>query len=271
MIEMPVMQKSASAARGVGRGTRFDRDVRRLLSETRLLPHDDSDRPDAELIAAALAGDGEAFGLIVKRHRPPLLEMARRILGHREEAEDVLQDVFMQIHLHLGGFRGESKLSTWLYTIALNRVRNQLRRRGRRRTVSLDGGPDEEENPAMELPEKSPPVEEVVARRREAARLRQAVEGLPGNFRSIFILHYYQHLPLEEVSRRLVKPLGTVKVYLHRARKLLRAVLTADPVGDPSSAVPETVLSNHGGVVHTHVQEGDLFDMAVPVAFFKAE
>jgi RNA polymerase sigma-70 factor (ECF subfamily) len=86
-------------------------------------------------------------------------------------------------------------------------------------------------------------MEEIVAQTRDAARLRQAVEGLPEDFRSIFILHYYQHLPLEEVSRRLEKPLGTVKVYLHRARKRLHAVLTADPVGAPSPERSEAVIS----------------------------
>jgi RNA polymerase sigma-70 factor (ECF subfamily) len=204
--------------------------------------NDDSPRPDAELIVAALSGDGEAFGLIVKRHRPPLLEMARRILGQREEAEDVLQEVFMQVHIHLNSFRRESKLSTWLYTIALNRVRNHLRQRGNRRMISLDGGP-EEEAPPMELPEKGPALEEIVAQSRDAERLRQAVEGLPKDFRSIFILHYYQHLPLEEVSRRLAKPLGTVKVYLHRARKRLHADLTTAPAGAPASKLSEAVLN----------------------------
>ena len=194
---------------------------------------DDASPTDKELIAAALAGDGEAFGRIVKRHQPPLLEMARRILGQREEAEDVLQEVFMQVHIHLKNFRGEAKLSTWLYSIALNRVRNQLRRRGNRRMISLDGGLKEDTTP-IELPEKGPSLEEIAAQRGDAERLRRAVEGLQIDFRSIFILHYYQHMPLEEVSRRLGKPLGTVKVYLHRARKRVHAALTSDPVGASS-------------------------------------
>ncbi len=168
--------------------------------------------------------------------------MASRILGQREEAEDVLQEVFVQVHLHLGSFRGDSKLSTWLYTIALNRVRNHLRRRGKRRTVSLDAVPEEDGNP-IEFPDKGPSLDEVVAQRREADRLRQAVDGLQEDFRAIFILHYYQHLPLEEVSRRLGKPLGTVKVYLHRARKRVHAALTADPVGSLSPGRPAGGIS----------------------------
>lgn len=180
---------------------------------------------DQELIAATLAGDEAAFAVLLKRHRPPLLEMACRILGQREEAEDVLQEVFMSVHAHLDRFRFESKLSTWLYTIALNRVRNQIRRRGNRRMVSLDIVPEEGAN-RRELPGTGPGIDELVAQRRDSEWLWSAVDALPENFRSIFVLHYYQHLPLKEVARRVAKPLGTVKVYLHRARKHLHAALT---------------------------------------------
>lgn len=178
--------------------------------------------PDEELITATLAGDGAAFAILLKRHRPLLLEMACRILGQREEAEDVLQEVFMSVYAHLHRFRGESKLSTWLYTIALNRVRNQIRRRGKQRMVSMDAG-QEKGASGWELPEKGPAVEEVEAQRRDSVKLRLAVDALPEHFRSIFVLHYYQHLPLKEIARRVAKPLGTVKVYLHRARKHIQA------------------------------------------------
>jgi RNA polymerase sigma-70 factor (ECF subfamily) len=186
------------------------------------LDFNDGAPPDEELITATLAGDGAAFAILLKRHRPLLLEMACRILGQREEAEDVLQEVFMSVYAHLHRFRGESKLSTWLYTIALNRVRNQIRRRGKQRMVSMDAG-QEKGASGWELPEKGPAVEEVEAQRRDSVKLRLAVDALPEHFRSIFVLHYYQHLPLKEIARRVAKPLGTVKVYLHRARKHIQA------------------------------------------------
>jgi len=104
--------------------------------------------------------------------------------------------------------------------------------------VSLDGGPEEDSTP-RDSPEKGPAVDEIVAQHRDSERLRQAVDGLQEVYRSIFVLHYYQHLPLKEVSRRLSKPLGTVKVYLHRARKRLSDVLAADPVGARSSKLFE--------------------------------
>lgn len=206
----------------------YDRGVSPQEERLVLDEKDDTPSTDQELISAVLSGDGASFAVLVKRHRPLLLEMACRILGQREEAEDVLQEVFMSVHTHLHRFRGESKLSTWLYTITLNRVRNQIRRRGKRHFFSLDVGPEEPAH-RRELPEKGPSVEEIVAQKRDSETLRGAVERLPENFRRIFILHYYQHLPLKEVARRLEKPLGTIKVYLHRARKHVHATLTGNP------------------------------------------
>jgi RNA polymerase sigma-70 factor (ECF subfamily) len=162
-----------------------------------------------------------------KRHRPPLLEMACRILGQREEAEDVLQEVFMSVHTHLHGFRGESKLSTWLYTIALNRVRNQIRKRGKRHFSSIDAGPEETAN-RRELPEKGPLWKKSLPKREIQNLFGRPWIVFRKTFEPIFILHYYQHLPLKEVARRLEKPLGTIKVYLHRARKHVYATLTGD-------------------------------------------
>jgi RNA polymerase sigma-70 factor, ECF subfamily len=205
-----------------------------------LTPIDPSQPPDSVLIAAALEGDNDAFGELIKKHRPALLETARRLLGHREEAEDVLQEVFIQAYKHLKNFRGESKLSTWLYAITLNRVRNHLRQRKNRSMISLDGNPDEEINP-IELPEKGPAIDEQLARRTEAERIHWAVDRLKPDFRAIFILHYYQYLSLDEVSRRLGKPVGTVKVYLHRARKEVHAILSKVPEKKsplPSLAAP---------------------------------
>lgn len=210
----------------------YDRGVSPQEERLVLDEKDDTPSTDQELISAVLSGDGASFSVLVKRHRPLLLEMACRILGQREEAEDVLQEVFMSVHAHLHRFRGESKLSTWLYTIALNRVRNQIRRRGKRHFFSIDAGPEETAH-CRELPEKGPSVEEIVAQKKDSESLRAAVESLPENFRSIFILFYYQHLPLKEIARRLEKPLGTIKVYLHRARKCVHATLTGNP-SDPS-------------------------------------
>src|SRR4051812_14120109 len=82
---------------------------------------------DTLWISQTLAGDIDAFGNLVNRYRDQLFELACRILGSRTDAEDVLQDAFLEAYRHLGDFQHKSRFSTWLYSIVLNRVRNRLR------------------------------------------------------------------------------------------------------------------------------------------------
>jgi len=180
---------------------------------------------DRQLIEATLSGDPEAFGLLVRRHRSALFDLVLRITGNQDEAEDVLQQVFIDAYRHLSEFRYGSQFFTWLYSIALNRARNHLRQRKTRRNVSLDGlapGPDKAS--VFHLPDSLPTPEEQVERKMDLDWIAGAVGGLPAEYQPIFVLHYFHNLPLEEVARRVGRPLGTVKVYLHRARKeLLKA------------------------------------------------
>lgn len=147
--------------------------------------------------------------------------MVHRQLRQREEAEDVCQQVFLKAYQHLKNFRGESKFSTWLYTIALNLVRNHVRQRKIRRMDSLDGTPRTEEAPAKQWSDPSPLPEDIVHHRWELDRVLAVLTTLPDPHRTIFTLHYLQHLSLKEISVRLRRPMGTVKVYLHRSRKLI--------------------------------------------------
>src|SRR5688572_19425117 len=98
------------------------------------MPHspDGVSVPEAEddkLIRETLAGESQAFGLLMDKYRPRLLELAFRILRNKEDAEDVIQRVFLETYRHLSDFRHDSKFSTWIYSIALNRTRNHLRGR----------------------------------------------------------------------------------------------------------------------------------------------
>jgi RNA polymerase sigma-70 factor (ECF subfamily) len=147
--------------------------------------------------------------------------MVHRHLRQREEAEDVAQQVFLQAYLHLGKFRGESKFHTWLYTIALNLIRNHVRQRNMRRTDSLDVSRTTEDAPGPQWPDKSPSTEEIIHHRWELERVMIALKNIADPHRAIFTLRYIQYLPLKEVAIRVGRPVGTVKVYLHRARKMV--------------------------------------------------
>lgn len=185
------------------------------------------DVPDEELIGAALAGESEAFGKLMRKYQQPLFEMIFRNLRQREEAEDVLQQSFLQAYRHLAGFRKESKLYTWLYTIALNQVRNHLRQKKNRATSSLDDVQTWDDQAPLQWKDPSLSVEDIVAQKTEVQTVEKALETLSEDLRTIFILYYFQHLSLEEVAQRLGRPVGTVKVYLHRSRKALYQALNS--------------------------------------------
>jgi len=164
-------------------------------------------------------------------------------LKNRLEAEDVLQDSFLQAYRHLSGFKHRSKFSTWIYSIVLNRVRNRLRHQKVLRWSSLDQPQltQEGERP-YEFPEKIPGLDEQMDRKLQLEVVEREVGSLPIHYQTIFILHYFQNLPLEDIARRLNRPLGTVKVYLHRARRSLYRRFVAQSHGHPgrgrSSARP---------------------------------
>lgn len=169
--------------------------------------------------------------------------MVHRHLRHREEAEDVVQQVFIKAYQHLGKFRGESKFFTWLYTIALNLIRNHVRQRKIRHMDSLDVPTKFEEGPARQWPDKSPSPDDIVHHRWELEKVQVALKNLTDEHRSIFTLHYFQHLSLKEVANRVGRPVGTVKVYLHRARKMILSDLQ-------SQEKVSSVTSRSVGVSH---------------------
>lgn len=184
-----------------------------------------ADQLDSSLIHATLHGNQTSYAELIRRHQPPIFLMVHRMLRQREEAEDVVQQVFLKAYQHLANFRGDSKFFTWLYTIALNLVRNHVRQRKLRRMDSLDVSETNGEDRAPQWLDKSPSLEKIVQNRWDVAQVQIAAETLKDLNRTIFTLHYFQHLSLKEVAIRVDRPIGTVKVYLHRARKLVLALL----------------------------------------------
>ena len=181
------------------------------------------------LIRDTLAGRREAYGDLVRRYKDSLYDMACRILHSKEEAEDALQDSLVEAYRHLKDFNHQSKFSTWLYSIVLNRVRNRLRRNKTIHWNSLDAPQNQDEDSSpQQIAEKGPTQIMELEHKLELDVVKKAVQLLPLEYKTIFILHYLQALPLQEVATRLDRPLGTVKVYLHRARQSLYKQLGAE-------------------------------------------
>ncbi len=183
---------------------------------------------DAELAARVGAGDPQAFALLMRRHNRLLFRTARSILRDDAEAEDALQDAYLQAYRAIGQFRGDARLSTWLTRIVVNEAIARSRKRHREADVTplyADPGlqpPDAEERMIDDTPEHG-------AMRAEArVLLERAMDELPEAFRTVFMLRAVEELSGEEVAAVLGIPEATVRSRFFRARALLRAKLETE-------------------------------------------
>lgn len=183
---------------------------------------------DWALIERARRQDGAALRLIMERHNRRLYRIARSVLGDDAEAEDVVQEAYLRAFTHLDGFRGESRLTTWLTRIALNEALERLRKR--RPSVDLkqiDAVNDQGEFRVVYLPSARQDGDpEAAAARAEVRRLiERAVDQLPDAFRVVFVLRDIEEMSTEATASQLGLRPETVKTRLHRARRLLRQSL----------------------------------------------
>jgi RNA polymerase sigma-70 factor (ECF subfamily) len=167
---------------------------------------------DAQLVAAFVQGDESAFAELMRRHQQAVFRLAVSILGPglELEAEDVAQEVFIRAFQRLRDFRGESAVSSWLYRIAWN-LAVDVKARARYRRPHLEIG---------SLPLEAS-VQDPAARERERIVL-ECIDELPDLYRAVVRLHYWMGCRVEEIGAYLGAPEGTVKSYLHRARKRLQ-------------------------------------------------
>jgi RNA polymerase sigma-70 factor (ECF subfamily) len=180
------------------------------------------DGEDQELIRATLQGDPEAFGKLVVKHHPLLFHMACRVLKNPVEAEDVVQEGFIEAYRHLSEFKQHSRFSTWMYTIVLNRIRNILRHSKVLHVYSLDiRRATRDGHYPMEVMEKGPALEDTLQHKLELEAMQRAAKALPPKYQDIFTLYYFQNHSIADIAKMLNRPPVTIKVYLHRARKLL--------------------------------------------------
>jgi len=182
---------------------------------------------EADLLEALRRGDRQAFAAVIDRCGDTVYHVAYRLLGSREEAEDVLQETFLQAFQHLGSFRGEARLCTWLYRIAYNLALMRLRRR-EPEMISIDQPilrEDDEELP-RELVDWCCLPEEELLRAELRSVLDEAIQDLPTGLRMAFLLRDVEGLSTEEVAQILGISPDAVKTRLHRARLRLRERLS---------------------------------------------
>ncbi len=177
-----------------------------------------SDKTDAELLLFFGKGDEQAFNELVRRHQTRVYWVARRVLGTHEDADDIVQEVFVRAYEALGKFRGEASLSTWLYRIAMNLSLNALRKKRLRSVLHLDELTQEPES-------AGDATDEPLLRGEYETALRRAVEALPEKQKQVFVLRYYEELSYAEIARILKKSEGGLKAnYFHAVRKIQHAM-----------------------------------------------
>jgi len=166
-------------------------------------------------------GVEEAFAELVRRYQQELFHFVLRFVGRRNLADEVFQEVFLQVHLSADTFDTSRKFKPWLFTIAANKARDHLRRNSRRQAIplsALTAGDGDDERSIVDLLAADVVLPEEIAGRKELqAIVQEVVSELPEHLREVLLLAYFQRLAYKEIAEMLSIPLGTVKSRLHSA------------------------------------------------------
>lgn len=173
---------------------------------------------DFDLTQAAANGDMVAFEEIYQRHHRRVYSICLRMLQNAHEAEDLTQDVFIQLYRKIGSFRGDSAFTTWLHRMTVNQVLMHFRKRNVKfEKVTEEGETPDQIVPGTANPGKMPIVDKIA--------LENAIDQLPDGYKNVFVLHDVEGFEHEEVARILGCSVGTSKSQLHKARLKLRKLL----------------------------------------------
>ncbi|MFO7975906.1 MAG: RNA polymerase sigma factor [Candidatus Hydrogenedentota bacterium] len=178
------------------------------------------EQSDNALIERTKAGDIEAFSELARRHEQTVYNLALRFMRNPSLAEDMAQEAFLKAYQKLRKFRGDARFSTWLYRIVCNVCLSELQKRKRRRALSA--GTEAE-------PSRTPDT--TAAQADEAELIRRCVAQLPKRYAEAITLYYLQGCSYDEVAEIMEVPQGTIKTWMHRARKRLRDIVQHEVKG----------------------------------------
>ena len=170
---------------------------------------------DSQLVQSAQQGDPAAFGNLVQLYQQPLLRAMLPVTDNHEEAQDIVQEAFIQAYRNLGSFRGDSAFFTWIYRIAFNLAKARHRKQ---RPFSIDTS-------SLSMPSKEPSAEQIFESSEFRTILRTAIAELSIDHQHVIILRELEELDYDEIAQRLDLSVGTVRSRLHRARTQLRDLL----------------------------------------------
>ena len=186
---------------------------------------------DAALVIRAGRRDHAAFETLMRRHNGKLFRVARAMLRDDADAEDALQDAYLEAYRHIDRFRGEASIATWLTRIVINQSLARLRTSKRRPVVVSFGAADDRDTAGAvdDVPDlAAEPASTAVLRGELRRLLERRIDDLPLAFRTVFVMREIEELSVEETADLLSIPSATVRTRLFRARALLRASLARD-------------------------------------------
>lgn len=175
---------------------------------------------DGDVVGAFLDGEERAFQELVERYQTRLLNFIYRTIGDREKAEDLVQEVFIRVYRHLHRFDRSKKFSTWIYTIASNLAKNELRNRSRNPLVlfqTIRAAFQDEDRP-LQFEDSSMRPDDLYRKRHLRELVERSVAQLPPHHREVFVLRELEGKSYEEIAEITSCNLGTVKSRLNRAR-----------------------------------------------------
>jgi len=187
---------------------------------------------EASLVAAAKSGENEALDALCQAHAPRLFRAVQRITRNREDAEDAVQDSFLNALRHLKSFDGRSTFSTWLTRIGINSALMILRKKRNSREISVYGSTEDE--PTWEVPDSAPNPERRYAERERDRFLRSALQLLSPGIRRALELHAVQDNSVGETALQLGISVSAAKARVFRAKAVLRKSKVLRKINEPS-------------------------------------
>lgn len=183
---------------------------------------------EARLIERIRKGDSEAFSALVLEYEKPVFNIALRMTGSREDAEDISQESFIKAYNSLSSYRGDAAFSTWLYRIVSNTCLDFLRKQKNRQALSLSVENDDEETEELDISDESSSPEQLLERKLTRESVQRGLSALSEEHRSVLLLREIQGLSYDEIGSALGLEAGTVKSRIARARKKLCDFLIAE-------------------------------------------
>lgn len=185
-----------------------------------------NDPEEKLLIERCKRGERAAFDTLIRNYEKRVYNLAYRLSGHYDEANDISVDTFMRVFQAIRLFRGDSNFSTWLFRIVTNVYLDRRKRMQNKQHLSLEEYIELEENTVARQVEDTAPTPDLRAEEQERHELLQsAIDALPGYQRAMIVLYHKESLSYEEIAEVMSLPIGTVKSRLNRARLMLREKL----------------------------------------------